>query len=72
VTPTSSFTHPANAQGPTVIQRIAFPFLPFIKNEPLFTKATFSDAEVATVGLALQQSLGHEQTEVATSFIKIH
>ncbi len=51
VTPTSAFTHSANAQGRRVTQRIAFPYLPLAKKEPLFPNATFSDPEVATVGL---------------------
>ncbi len=51
VTPTSAFTHSANAQGRRVTQRIAFPLLPVAKKEPLFPNATFSDPEVATVGL---------------------
>lgn len=51
VTPTSAFTHSANAQGRRVVQRIAFPRLPLAKAEPLFPNATFSDPEVATVGL---------------------
>jgi dihydrolipoamide dehydrogenase len=51
VTPTSAFTHSANAQGRRVVQRIAFPRLPLAKQEPLFPNATFSDPEVATVGL---------------------
>ncbi len=51
VTPTSAFTHSANAQGRRVIQRIAFPIMPVPKKEPLFPSATFSDPEVATVGL---------------------
>ena len=51
VTPTSAFTHSANAQGRRVVQRIAFPYLPVAKKEPLFPSATFSDPEVATVGL---------------------
>ncbi len=51
VTPTSAFTHSANAQGRRVVQRIAFPYLPMAKKEPLFPNATFSDPEVATVGL---------------------
>ncbi|MBW6466662.1 MAG: NAD(P)/FAD-dependent oxidoreductase [Brevefilum sp.] len=55
VTPTSAFTHSANAQGRRVVQRIAFPFLPLAKNEPLFPNATFSDPEVATVGMTEQQ-----------------
>ena len=52
VTPTSAFTHSANAQGRRVVQRIAFPFLPLSKKEPLFPNATFSDPEVAAVGLS--------------------
>lgn len=52
VTPTSAFTHSANAQGRRVVQRIAFPLLPMAKKEPLFPNATFSDPEVTTVGLA--------------------
>ena len=55
VTPTSAFTHSANAQGRRVTQRIAFPFLPLAKDEPLFPSATFSDPEVATVGLTEKQ-----------------
>jgi pyruvate/2-oxoglutarate dehydrogenase complex dihydrolipoamide dehydrogenase (E3) component/uncharacterized membrane protein YdjX (TVP38/TMEM64 family) len=55
VTPTSAFTHSANAQGRRVVQRIAFPFLPLTKKEPLFPNATFSDPEVATVGLTEKQ-----------------
>ena len=55
VTPTSAFTHSANAQGRRVTQRIAFPLLPLAKKEPLFPNATFSDPEVAAVGLTPQQ-----------------
>jgi dihydrolipoamide dehydrogenase len=55
VTPTSAFTHSANAQGRRVVQRIAFPYLPLSKKEPLFPNATFSDPEVAAVGLTQQQ-----------------
>ncbi len=55
VTPTSAFTHSANAQGRRVTQRIAFPFLPLAKNEPIFPNATFSDPEVANVGMAQKQ-----------------
>lgn len=55
VTPTSAFTHSANAQGRRVAQRIAFPFLPLAKKEPLFPNATFSDPEVAHVGLTQKQ-----------------
>jgi pyruvate/2-oxoglutarate dehydrogenase complex dihydrolipoamide dehydrogenase (E3) component len=55
VTPTSAFTHSANAQGRRVVQRIAFPYLPLAKKEPIFPNATFSDPEVATVGLTQQQ-----------------
>jgi len=55
VTPTSAFTHSANAQGRRVTQRIAFPFLPLTKNEPIFPNATFSDPEVANVGLTQKQ-----------------
>ncbi|MEW6085739.1 MAG: NAD(P)/FAD-dependent oxidoreductase [Chloroflexota bacterium] len=50
VTPTSAFTHSANAQGRRVVQRIAFPYLPLAKQEPLFPNATFSDPEAAMVG----------------------
>ncbi len=55
VTPTSAFTHSANAQGRRVVQRIAFPFLPITKKEPIFPNATFSNPEVAAVGLAEKQ-----------------
>lgn len=55
VTPTSAFTHSANAQGRRVTQRIAFPYLPLAKKEPLFPNATFSDPEVAAVGLTQKE-----------------
>ncbi len=55
VTPTSAFTHSANAQGRRVVQCIAFPFLPLAKKEPIFPNATFSDPEVANVGLTQKQ-----------------
>ncbi|MCK6584617.1 MAG: NAD(P)/FAD-dependent oxidoreductase [Anaerolineales bacterium] len=55
VTPTSAFTHSANAQGRRVVQRIAFPYLPLAKKEPLFPNATFSDPEVAAVGLTQKE-----------------
>jgi pyruvate/2-oxoglutarate dehydrogenase complex dihydrolipoamide dehydrogenase (E3) component len=55
VTPTSAFTHSANAQGRRVVQRIAFPWLPARGSEPFFPTATFSDPEVATVGLSQKQ-----------------
>jgi len=55
VTSTSAFTHSANAQGRRVVQRIAFPYLPMAKKEPLFPSATFSDPEVATVGLTVAE-----------------
>jgi pyruvate/2-oxoglutarate dehydrogenase complex dihydrolipoamide dehydrogenase (E3) component len=55
VTPTSAFTHSANAQGRRVTQRIAFPFLPLAKKEPIYPNATFSDPEVATVGMTQKE-----------------
>ncbi|MCF6278474.1 MAG: NAD(P)/FAD-dependent oxidoreductase, partial [Anaerolineales bacterium] len=55
VTPTSAFTHSANAQGRRVVQRIAFPYVPMAKKEPIFPSATFSDPEVATVGLTVTE-----------------
>ncbi len=55
ITPTSAFTHSANAQGRRVAQRIALPILPVKKKEPLYPSAVFSDPEVATVGLTPQQ-----------------
>jgi pyruvate/2-oxoglutarate dehydrogenase complex dihydrolipoamide dehydrogenase (E3) component len=55
VTPTSAFTHSANAQGRRVVQRILFPWLPSKKAEPLYPTATFSDPEIATVGLSPRQ-----------------
>jgi pyruvate/2-oxoglutarate dehydrogenase complex dihydrolipoamide dehydrogenase (E3) component len=55
VTPTSAFTHSANAQGRRVTQRIAFPYLPVARFEPLYPSATFSDPEVAVVGLSQKQ-----------------
>lgn len=55
VTPTSAYTHSANAQGRRVVQRIAFPLLPLSRQEPLFPNATFSDPEVATVGMTQKE-----------------
>jgi dihydrolipoamide dehydrogenase len=55
VTPTSHYTHSANAQGRRVVQRIAFPWLPALGNEPLYPHAIFSDPEVASVGLSPAQ-----------------
>ncbi|MBW6474183.1 MAG: NAD(P)/FAD-dependent oxidoreductase [Anaerolineaceae bacterium] len=55
VTPTSAFTHSANAQGRRVVQKILFPYLPASKKEPLFPTATYSDPEIATVGLTRKQ-----------------
>jgi dihydrolipoamide dehydrogenase len=55
VTPTSAFTHSANAQGRRVAQRILFPLLPARAPEPLYPSATFSDPEVATAGLSQRQ-----------------
>ena len=55
VTPTSHWTHSANAQGRRVVQRIAFPWLPSFSAEPLYPNATFSDPEVAQVGLTPEQ-----------------
>ncbi len=55
VTPTSRYTHSANAQGRRVVQRIAFPLLPARSPEPLYPSAIFSDPEVASVGLTPEQ-----------------
>lgn len=55
VTPTSAFTHSANAQGRRVVQKILFPYLPASKKEPLFPTSTYSDPEIATVGLTRKQ-----------------
>lgn len=55
ITPTSAFTHSANAQGRRVVQKILFPYLPASKKEPLFPTATYSDPEIATVGLTRKQ-----------------
>lgn len=55
VTPTSAFTHSANAQGRRLVQKIKFPLLPVSKKEPFFPTATFSDPEVATIGLTRKQ-----------------
>jgi pyruvate/2-oxoglutarate dehydrogenase complex dihydrolipoamide dehydrogenase (E3) component len=55
VTPTSAFTHSANAQGRRVVQRIVFPYLPLAKKEPIFPNTTFSDPEVAAVGLTQKE-----------------
>ncbi len=51
VTPDSHWTHSADAQGRRVVQRIAFPWLPSFGRDPLYPNATFSDPEVANVGL---------------------
>lgn len=51
VTPDSHWTHSADAQGRRAVQRIAFPWLPSFGREPLYPNATFSDPEVANVGL---------------------
>ncbi len=50
VTPTSTFTHSANAQGRRVVQRIAFPWLPARAPEPFYPSAIYSDPEIASVG----------------------
>jgi pyruvate/2-oxoglutarate dehydrogenase complex dihydrolipoamide dehydrogenase (E3) component len=55
VTPSSAYTHSANAQGRRVVQRIAFPLLPASSPEPCYPSAIFSDPEVASVGLSQQQ-----------------
>jgi pyruvate/2-oxoglutarate dehydrogenase complex dihydrolipoamide dehydrogenase (E3) component len=55
VTPTSAFTHSANAQGRRVAQRIAFPWLPARAPEPYYPSATFSNPEVATAGMRQEQ-----------------
>lgn len=55
VTPTSHWTHSAGAQGRRVVQQIAFPWLPSWSPEPLYPNATFSDPEVANVGLLPDQ-----------------
>ncbi|HEU4326513.1 MAG TPA: NAD(P)/FAD-dependent oxidoreductase [Roseiflexaceae bacterium] len=55
VTPTSHYTHSANAQGRRVVQRIAFPLLPARGPEPLYPSAIFSDPEVASVGMTPEQ-----------------
>lgn len=55
ITPTSHWTHSANAQGRRVVQRIALPYLPTGGDEPLYPQATFSDPEVASVGLTPQE-----------------
>ncbi|HUN24209.1 MAG TPA: NAD(P)/FAD-dependent oxidoreductase [Anaerolineales bacterium] len=60
VTATSAYTHSANAQGRRVTQRIALPFLPVGKREPLYPSAVFSNPEVATVGMS--------QAEIAERF----
>ena len=55
VTPTSAFTHSANAQGRRVVQKVLYPFLPASKKEPLYPTSTFSDPEIATVGMTRHQ-----------------
>jgi pyruvate/2-oxoglutarate dehydrogenase complex dihydrolipoamide dehydrogenase (E3) component len=59
VTPTSFFTHSANAQGRRVSQRIAFPLLPLKRKEPIYPNAVFSDPEIATVGLTARELTEH-------------
>lgn len=54
VTPESNWTHSANAQGRTVVQSIALPLLP-APGRPLYPNATFSDPEVANVGMLPEQ-----------------
>ena len=51
VTPDSHWTHSANAQGRRVVQQIALPYLPTLGGPPLYPQVTFSDPEVASVGL---------------------
>jgi dihydrolipoamide dehydrogenase len=51
VTPASKWTHSAGAQGRTVVQRILLPWLPVSGSSTLYPNATFSDPEVANVGL---------------------
>lgn len=55
VTPSSTFTHSANAQGRRVVQRIAFPWLPLRDPAPLYPDVVFSDPEVASVGMLPHQ-----------------
>ncbi len=55
VTPDSHWTHSANAQGRRVTQRIAFPWIPAFGGEQLYPNATFSDPEVANIGLMPEQ-----------------
>jgi pyruvate/2-oxoglutarate dehydrogenase complex dihydrolipoamide dehydrogenase (E3) component len=55
VTPTSAFTHSANAQGRRLVQKIVYPFLPASRKEPIFPTATFSDPEIATTGMTPSQ-----------------
>ena len=64
VTPTSAFTHSANAQGRRVVQRIAFPYLPIAKKEPIFPNVTFSDPEVAAVGLTQKELAGKYHSQL--------
>ncbi len=61
VTPTSAFTHSANAQGRRVVQHIAFPWLPVSRQEPLYPTATFSEPEVASVGTPPEKQGCHPQ-----------
>lgn len=55
VTPSSYWTHSANAQGRRVVQRIAFPWLPALSSPPIYPNAVFSDPEVAAVGLSMAE-----------------
>jgi dihydrolipoamide dehydrogenase len=55
VTPTSAFTHSANAQGRRLVRRLAFPWLPLLSGEPTYPSATFTDPEVAQVGPPLSK-----------------
>lgn len=55
VTPTSAFTHSANAQGRRLVRRLAFPWLPLLGGEPTYPSATFTDPEVAQVGPPLSK-----------------
>lgn len=50
ITPTSHFTHSANAQGRQLLPRLVLPWWPR-RPEPPFPQAIFSEPEVAMVGL---------------------
>ena len=67
VTPTSAFTHSANAQGRLIVRRLALPWLPLLSHEPNYPSATFTDPEVAQVGPPLSTLREHYHPKLLTT-----